>query len=149
MALLSRQTPFQSLRNFEDLMDEMWSGFPRRGREGDGESLRRWTPRVDIYSQNDQLVIECELPGMKKDDIQVDVEENRLTISGERRKEKEVSAEEREYYRNERQWAQFERSFTLPSSIDTEHVDAEYEDGVLRVTMPKTEDARKKRIEIK
>ncbi len=147
MALLSRRTPFQSLRDFEDLVGEMWSGFP--GREGDGESLRRWTPRVDIYSENDHLVIECELPGMKKDDIHVDVEENRLTIGGERRKEKDVGSEEREYYRSERHWAQFERSFTLPSSIDTDHVDAEYNDGVLTVSMPKTEQARKKQIEIK
>lgn len=106
-----------------------------------------WTPAVDIYDDRDKYVVKAELPGMKKEDINITVEGNTLTISGERKEEEEHR--ERESYRAERFYGRFQRSLTLPARVDPNKIQANYKDGVLTVTVPKSEEARPKQIQVK
>ncbi len=108
-----------------------------------GES---WGPAVDIYETDDSYILEADLPGMKKEDIHIDVRANVLTLSGERKQEQKV--EEDNKIRIERNYGKFVRSFTLPQNVDADHIKASYKDGVLRVILPKTEEARPKQIKI-
>lgn len=107
------------------------------------------SPSVDIYETDDEVVFKADLPGVKKDELDVNVTENMLTISG--KKEKEEKVERENYYRYERSHGSFLRKFELPRGIDLEKIDAHFEDGVLKVTFPKTEEVKKhtKKIEIK
>lgn len=95
-----------------------------------------WSPRIDVYEEGDNLVFECETPGLDKDDINVSLENNQLTIQGERREEREVEEEDRNYYRTERFYGTFKRSFALPRRIDESEISAEFSDGILTVTVP-------------
>lgn len=149
MARLSLRSPLGTLRRSRDLLDDAWSDFPGFSmfRRGDEDVLGVWSPRVDIYETNDDIVVECELPGMHKDDIHVDVEGDRLSIRGERNEEKET--EGRSYYRSERHYASFDRSFTLPAGIEADQVEAEYRDGILSIVLPKTETAKAKHVKVK
>jgi HSP20 family protein len=108
-----------------------------------------FTPRVDVTEDNDNLYVEADLPGISKNDVKVSVTGDVLTISGERKTEQRD--ENKNYYRIERSSGSFSRSFTLPAEIDSEKISAEFKDGVLKVTMPKTEEAKvvEKRIEVK
>jgi HSP20 family protein len=106
-----------------------------------------WTPAVDVYEDKDEITVRAELPGMKKEDIEVTVVGDTLTISGERKHEEEKK--EGEVYRSERYLGRFQRSVTLPTEVDPNKVQATYKDGVLTVTLPKSEQAKRKQIEIK
>lgn len=108
-----------------------------------------FTPRVDVTEDNDNLYVEADLPGIDKKDVKVSVTGDVLTISGERKVEQRD--ENKNYYRIERSSGSFSRSFTLPAEIDSEKISAEFKDGVLKITMPKTEEAKvvEKRIEVK
>lgn len=109
--------------------------------------LMDWKPVVDTIERDDAVVIKADLPGVKKEDISIDIRQNVLTLSGERSHEKELK--EDQFHRRERYFGRFQRSFTLPENVDPEHVDAKFKDGVLEVRVPKTEKAKAKRIEIK
>jgi HSP20 family protein len=124
-------------RLFDDLMAE---------REGEG-LLGTWNPRVNMYEKGDNLIVEAELPGVKKEDIDVRLEDRQLTLRGECREEKETK--EDDYFRRERRYGSFTRSLTLPSSVTGDKVEASYKDGILRLTLPKTEEAKGKQIPIK
>jgi HSP20 family protein len=105
-----------------------------------------WNPRVDVYDQDDVLVIKAELPGLDKKDVSVDVEGRVLTLKGERKKEHEVKEER--YYRREMSYGHFERSFALPADADPEKIKADFKDGVLKIQVPKPEESKPKKITV-
>jgi HSP20 family protein len=105
-----------------------------------------WAPPVDIFERGDDLVIRAEIPGVAKDAIDIDVENNTLTIRGERKRDEEFDGTTA--YRTERTYGNFARSFSLPRTVDSTRISAAYRDGVLELTLPKAEEAKPKRIEI-
>jgi HSP20 family protein len=110
-------------------------------------ALQAWTPAVDVYEDENAYLIKLELPEVNRDDVKVNLNENTLSISGERRVENEQKREN--YHRVERSYGQFYRSFTLPPNVDTGAIKAEFKDGMLRLTLPKKEEAKPKQIEVK
>ena len=143
--VLARRTPLSRLMNLDRWFDEM---DPFRRDQNGESSVTTWAPRVDIYEEGENLVFECEAPGVEREDLDVSVENNRLTIRGERREEREVESDDREYLRSERIYGTFQRTFALPENVDHEDIQAEYEDGVLKVSIPAAQHALKQRIEI-
>ncbi len=111
------------------------------GGTGDG-----WVPAVDVRETDDNFVFTAELPGLTKEDASITLEENVLTLTGERRFENEES--KNEFRRIERSYGRFTRSFTLPREVDNDRVEAKYGDGILTVTVPKTEKTKPRKIEI-
>lgn len=154
---LTRSTPTTALRSFSDPLDRLferfWSGDIFRptlltsGLLSEDVANRTWMPAVDIRETDEAYEVYAELPGMKKDDIGITVENNVLTLSGERRFEKEVNEET--FHRIERAYGKFTRSFTLPTQVNPEKVEASYKDGVLTIHIPKVEAARPRKIAIK
>ncbi len=116
-----------------------------RGRE-EGLRTGMWTPAVDIYENNDFVVVKAELPGVEKDRISVEVKEGILTLRGERGFDKELKKES--YHRIERSYGTFQRSFSLPVSVDQEKVTARFQNGVLEVQLPKKDQVKPKQIEV-
>lgn len=114
-----------------------------------GSSLRfgAWVPPVDIFEQNENLVIRAEIPGVSKDDLDVKIENGVLTLRGERKSSSDIT--EANAYRMERMAGTFERSFKLPTTVDATKVEAVYKDGILEVTVPKAETAKPKKVEIR
>ena len=109
-------------------------------------STTAWNPSVDIFENDNEVVVKAELPGMNAKDIDVRLENNVLTLKGERRFEKE--AKEENYHRVEREYGTFTRSFALPTAVNGEKVTAEYKDGVLKIVLPKKEETKPKPIKI-
>jgi HSP20 family protein len=105
-----------------------------------------WVPALDVFEKENKLVVKAEIPGMKEEDIDVSVVDNTLTIKGERNAETEVKDED--YYRCERSYGSFFRSVPLPSAVDASKIEANYEDGVLEVTLPKTAAAKRKKVKV-
>ena len=103
-------------------------------------------PAMDVYEESDEVVVKTEIPGLSKDDIEVNLSDSTLTITGEKKREKEV--EEENYYRCERSFGSFSRTVELPSHVKTEQAKATFKDGVLEVRLPKTEDAKRKPIKV-
>ena len=129
-------------RGFDRLFKEAFTPF-----FGEGElSTRTWAPPVDIYENENDIVLKAELPGIDPKDVEVRVEDNTLYLKGERKFEKEVKDES--YHRIERSYGSFARSFSLPNSINAEKVKAEFKDGLLTLTLPKREEAKPKTIKI-
>ena len=116
-------------------------------RESNADYLGAWNPAVDIFDKGGEVVIHAELPGIKKEDIDVRVENNVLTIRG--KKERKEEAKEEGYYRTERSYGSFSRSFSLASSVDATKIGAEYKDGVLTLSLPKSEEAKPRQIDVK
>jgi HSP20 family protein len=108
--------------------------------------LRAWAPALDVREDKDKFVIRAELPGLKREDIDVSLQDGALVISGERKFEK--TEEGVEVHRQERYYGKFERTLTLPEPVAADKVKAEYKDGVLTVTLPKTEEAKPKKIDV-
>ncbi|MBS3759044.1 MAG: Hsp20/alpha crystallin family protein [Desulfobacterales bacterium] len=148
MALV-RWDPWTTLPSLQDRINRLFDdAFPSRpaGRE-DEMSLFDWRPTVDTYEEGDNIVIKAELPGVKKEDVSIDVKDSVLTLKGERKHEENI--EEDNYYRKESAYGKFQRAFTLPDAVDPNKIEASYKDGVLKVTVPKTEETKAKKIEIK
>jgi HSP20 family protein len=144
---LARWTPMRNLASFQDEMNRMFQEFFRGGTgEEAGWGLRTWTPAVDIYDTDDALILKAELPGVSKDDVSIEIHNNTLILRGERKHEAEVK--EGDYYRAERAYGTFQRSFVLPTQVDQDQVQATYTDGVLELRLPKSEAAKPKRIAI-
>ena len=145
-----RWEPFRDLVSIQGrmnrLFDEAFRGATRGSGDGEEWSLGSWAPAVDIFEQDGHIVLKAELPGVDPKDVEVRVENNVLTLRGERKLDSEVQKES--YHRVERAYGSFSRSFTLPSVVDTEKIKAEYRDGVLRVNLPKREEAKPKQISI-
>jgi HSP20 family protein len=106
-----------------------------------------WAPPVDVYEDKDKITVRAELPGMKREDIELSVVGTTLTISGERKQEQETG--QGETYRAERYWGRFQRIVTLPTPVEQNKIQASYKEGVLTVACPKSEEAKRKQIEIK
>ena len=124
----------ENLDFFKPMAEENWS-------------LSTWVPACDIYENDNEIVVKAELPEVKKEDVHVAIENNVLSIRGERKFSEETKQEN--YHRVERSYGEFMRSFTLPSFVDASKVNAEFKDGLLRVTMAKREEAKPKQIEVK
>ena len=148
MAII-RWEPFRDLASLQDrmnrLFDESFRGINRGAGEEDW-ALGAWAPAVDIYEKDGNIVLKAELPGLDPKDVEVRVENNILTLRGERKLDEEVQKDN--YHRVERSYGNFTRSFTLPNVVDTEKIKAEFKDGVLRMTLPKKEEAKPKQISI-
>ncbi len=106
-----------------------------------------FAPAIDLYEDENEYVVEAELPGLKQDEIKVSVEDDILTISGEKKREKEIKEEN--LYRSERFYGKFERQIVLPQNTDKDNIKASYKNGVLKVVIPKKEEAKPKKVDIK
>jgi len=143
-----RWQPFRDLLATEREFDRLFrEPFPPLFGQREGElSTRAWAPAVDIFETENSIVLKAELPGVDPKDVEVRVEDNTLYLKGERKFEKETKEEN--YHRIERSYGSFARSFVLPNSMDAEKVAAEYQDGLLTLTLPKREEAKPKTIKI-
>ena len=137
---LVRFNPFEDIHHHLD----RWVG----SLAVDNESPRRnWVPAVDIFERGEETVVRAELPDVRKEDLDLKVENNVLTVRGEKRRDETV--EQENYHRSERHYGSFTRSFKLPSTVDTSRIQARYENGVLEIVVPKAEEAKPKQIEVK
>src|SRR5919202_3800375 len=143
---ITRYDPFRDLRSLQDEVNRLFSTSLGRGFDDEGLARGTWMPTVDIYENKDSIVLEAELPGMNREDFELTIENNTLTLRGERRFEKKDEADN--YHRVERAYGAFTRSFTLPQTVSTEGATAEYKNGVLRVVLRKREEVKARRIEI-
>lgn len=141
-----RYDPFRDLRTLQEEVNRLFSSNLTRGFGEEGIGRGAWNPSVDIYENKDQIVLEAELPGMKQDDFELTVENNVITLRGERQFEKKEESDN--YHRVERSYGSFTRSFTLPQTVSAEGATAEYSNGVLRVTLPKREETKARRIQV-
>jgi HSP20 family protein len=141
-----RYDPFRDLRSLQDEVNRLFSNNLTRSFGDEGIARGAWNPSVDIFENKDQIVLEAELPGMNREDFELTIENNVITLRGERRFEKKD--ENDNYHRVERSYGSFTRSFTLPQTVTAESAAAEYRNGVLRVTLPKREEIKARRIEI-
>ncbi|MHB0981375.1 MAG: Hsp20/alpha crystallin family protein [Thermoleophilia bacterium] len=137
-----RWDPFRELTALQSEVNRLFS----RASGGDVAERQSWIPSVDVVETKDAITLKAELAGMDPNDITLEVEDNVLTVSGERRFQEEV--DEDKYYRIERRYGSFSRSIALPQGADPERIEAEYENGVLAVTVPKVEAAKPKRISV-
>jgi HSP20 family protein len=146
MAMI-RWDPFRELATLQDNLNRLATGMYGRRGEDDAFSRGDWIPPVDIYHTDGQeIVLKAELPGLKREDIDLRVENNTLTLRGQRKHDSEVK--EDNYHRVERAYGSFSRSFTLPNTVDAGKVQADYRDGVLTVTLPMREEAKPKQIQV-
>lgn len=137
--------PFRELFDLQRDINQLFDSSLAAPREE--VALKAWTPAVDVYEDENAYLIKLELPEVNRDDVKVSLNENTLSISGERRVENEQKREN--YHRVERSYGQFYRSFTLPPNVDTGAINAEFKEGMLRLTLPKKEEAKPKQIEVK
>lgn len=145
---LARYEPLQELEEIQNRLSSFFGRSPGRRRNGHGDlALADWAPTADISEDENEYVIKAELPELKKEDVKVTVENGVLTISGERKFEKEEK--NKKYHRVERAYGRFARSFALPGDADASKVKAEFKDGMLTVHLPKSEKAKPKQIEVK
>src|SRR6266480_5719825 len=141
-----RYDPFRDLRSLQEEVNRLFTGNVGRSFDEEGIARGAWSPSVDIYENKEQIVLEAELPGMNREDFDLSVENNVITLRGERQFEKKDESDN--YHRVERSYGSFTRSFTLPQTVSAEGATAEYSNGVLRVTLPKREETKARRIEI-
>jgi HSP20 family protein len=144
---ISRYDPFRDLRNLQEEVNRLFTGNIGRSYDDQGIARGSWSPSVDIYENKDQIVLEAELPGMNREDFDLTIENNVITLRGERRFEQKEDTDN--YHRVERAYGSFTRSFTLPNSVTGDGASADYRNGVLRVTLPKREETKARRIEVK
>lgn len=142
-----RWDPFRDLMTIQDRMNRLFEQtLSRTQGEAEGIAPSTWAPAVDILETPDSIVMKAELPGLKKEDIDIQVRDNTLTLRGERRFDKEEKQEN--YLRIERAYGSFHRAFTLPTTIQQERIRAVFRDGVLELMLPKAEEAKPKQIQI-
>lgn len=134
MERLFTEEPLAMLRTMLPIEENYWP-------------LKAWTPACDIFETDKELVIKFELPEVKKEDVEVKIEQNVLTLRGERKFEEKTDREN--YHRVERRYGEFMRSFNVPLYVDAAKINAEFKDGVLTVTLPKSKEARPKQINVK
>jgi HSP20 family protein len=145
---LTTWNPFRELDEVQNRLGSFFGGtFPRFGNGFSGLKLADWSPQVDIVEDEKEYLIKADLPEMKKDEINVSVENGVLSVSGERKTEKEEK--NKKFHRIERSYGRFERTFMVPEDADGAKVKAEFKDGVLQVHLPKTPVAKPKAVEVK
>ena len=139
-----RWEPFRNSNSLQDHFNRLFeSAYPNRSSES---SVTTWAPAVDIYETENELVLKADLPDINEKDLDIRIENNTLTVRGERKFEKQVN--EDDYLRVERSYGSFSRSFTLPNTINTEAIRAEYKNGVLTVQMPKRAESKPKQVKV-
>ena len=138
---ISTWPPLGRLTDLRDEIDRLFEAPLARTSEFLG-----WTPAFDVYEEKDNFIVKAELPGMKKEDISVSLHDGHLIISGERKGE--TKGEGAEVYRAERYFGKFQRAVSLPATVAASQVKAEYKDGILTVTLPKSEEAKPKQIQV-
>ncbi len=144
---IEKWNPFQNLSTLQDRINRLFEeSFPGAGDQQDEISLCAWRPVVDIYDAGDAIVILAELPGVRKEDVAVEVKGNTLTLKGERARDEAVGEET--YYRRERCCGTFQRSFTLPDALAADRVKAAFKDGILKVEVAKPEREKPKKISV-
>lgn len=143
---VSTWSPFRDLVSMQREVGRLFDGL-FGDLDGDGNYVTSWSPRADVIENSESYVIKAELPGVNKNDVKITLRENVLTIKGEKKHEKEEK--DHNLHRVERSYGSFERSFSLPSNVKSDKIDAAYKDGVLTVTLPKAEEAKPKEIEVK
>ena len=139
--------PFRDLNMLQDRMNRLFEDAGRGIRRSEEPaSTTIWSPSVDIYETEGEIVVQAELPGMDRKDISLHLENNVLTIRGDRQFKKETK--EDNYHRIERSYGAFSRSFSIPTTVDEDKIRADYKDGVLNIALPKKEQAKPKQIQI-
>jgi HSP20 family protein len=139
---LVRWEPMRELNTMQGEMNRLFNSFF----DEEGNGRRRWAPAVDLLEREDSLVLKADLPGLTQDDVNIEVRDNVLTISGERRTD--IEDKQNGYYRVERAFGGFSRSLTLPEGVDADRIAANFENAVLEVTIPKPEQRKPRRITI-
>jgi HSP20 family protein len=149
MNTLTRWDPFKEMEETQNRLARFFGLTPPRPGNGGQETMTitEWSPSVDITEDDKEYLVKADLPDVQKDDVKVTVENGVLTITGERKFEKEEK--DKKYHRIERSYGNFLRSFTLPDAADGAKVAAEFKDGVLKVHLPKSEKAKPKAVEVK
>ena len=137
--------PFANLADIQEEMNHLFDSSLRRFGRGDFDGT--FVPAIDVTEEKDSFLVKADLPGLSKDDVNVMLQDNSLTIKGEKKRAAETK--EANYYRHERVYGSFSRTIELPSTVDAKKIDAQFKDGVLQVRLPKTEEAKPKQIEIK
>jgi HSP20 family protein len=141
-----RWDPFRDLSMLQDRMNRLFDNAGRTWQPDEASATTTWSPAVDIFETEGEIVVKAELPGMDRKDITLHLENNVLTLKGERRFEKDTKDEN--YHRIERSYGVFSRSFSIPATVDEEKIRADYKDGVLKIALPKKEQAKPKQIRI-
>jgi HSP20 family protein len=140
--------PFQELEQMHERLTSLFEGARQNGRKGRNvPAFEPWAPVVDIVEDDRAYLVQVELPGLRKEDLQITLEDCVLTIAGERKQEHEEKT--RKFHRVERAYGSFSRSFGLPENVDPEKIEARFRDGVLAVAIAKSESARPRQIEVK
>jgi len=146
---LVRWEPVRELTTLQNEMNRLFSSFfdtPAGGGNGSTQGLRRWVPAMDLVETDDHFVLKADLPGLGPDDVNIEVEDNILTISGERKVEHETEREG--FHRVERASGAFRRSLTLPEGVDLEDIAASFDNGVLEIRIPKPEERKPRKVSI-
>jgi HSP20 family protein len=148
MNALSRWQPFRELTSLQERVNQLFSeAFPGMETSPTSALGSTWfAPRTDVYEEDDRIVLEMEAPGVREEDINITLENNMLTVTGERKFEE--GRKQDRYQRVERYYGNFSRSFTLPATVDPNSVEAKYENGILRVTMTKKAEAKPRQIKV-
>jgi HSP20 family protein len=141
-----RWDPFRDLGMIQDRMNRLFEDAGRGWRSDEPTATTTWSPAVDIFETEGEIVVKAELPGMERKDITLNLEKNVLTLKGERRFEKDTK--EDNYHRIERSYGTFSRAFSIPATVDEENIRADYKDGVLKIVLPKKEQSKPKQIRI-
>lgn len=144
---LVKFSPARELYSVNNRLNQLFESFFGERNPDWYQEAGAWAPEVDVEETTNAIVLRADLPGMSKQDMHISVENNRLTISGERKSEK--SDKERNFHRIERTYGSFCRSFSLPATVLADRVEASYKDGVLEVTVPKAEEVKPREIDIK
>ncbi len=148
MSTLIRWEPSRELSSLRQRMDGIFSEAMGRGWGGEeGLATGAWTPPVDVYETPESIVLKADLPDVNKDEVDISVENNTLTIRGDRKREQEIK--EKNFYRMERSYGTFARSFSLPPTVEAEKIEAAFSNGVLTLTLPKRQESKPKQIKVK
>lgn len=144
---LVKWTPWREMATIHNRVSRLFEDpFLRTSWFDDGLALTNWNPVIDIYDNDDTVVIKAELPGMDKKDISIDLKDGVLTLKGERSYDNEVKEEN--YHRKERAYGKFHRSFRLPENVDVDKIKADYKDGILKIDIPKPEEVKPKKVTV-
>src|SRR5690348_14146797 len=144
-SMITRWDPFRELAQLQDRVNRLFQE-TGSGQQDEGFTTSSFVPPVDIYETEHNIVLKVEVPGVEQKDLDIRIENNTITIRGERKFEKEVKEES--FHRVERRYGSFQRSFSLPNTVNTEQVSADYENGVLKVTLAKRAEAKPKQIKV-
>jgi len=142
-----RWNPVRDVLGLQNEMNFLFGDFFGVDKRGDETNFIRWAPRVDIVEVNGTYELTADLPGLKKDDIKIEIHDNVLTLRGEKKLEEEKK--DKNYRLCERYFGEFVRTFTLPENVNKDGIEAEFKDGVLTVAIPKVEKPKPKQIEVK